>query len=168
LYFVRTDPFLQNRIIDHSPSQYLVVGDDVERSVGLGCVIPLGARKHLKQVVEAVRAPTDCHEFFLESFTAMNGPHEFEGPKPFLIGHGIVVVHRPRRGKVIPRYLEGVQVLRETMGQRGQKVVRGHQDVERGREGLGQHAEVVTGAFKFIEPRGQRIRQGLDTIVGAL
>jgi len=119
-------------------------------------------------MVETVRAPTDCHEFFLESFTAMNGPHELEGPKPLLIGHGTVVVHRPRLRKVIPRYLEGFQVLRETMGQRGQKVVRGHQDVEGGREGFGQHSEVVAGAVKLVEPRGQRIRQGLDAIVGAL
>jgi hypothetical protein len=119
-------------------------------------------------MVEAGRAPTDRHEFFLELFAAMNGPHDFEGPKPLLIGHGIVVVHRPRRGKVIPRYLEDFQVLRETMGQRGQKVVRGHQDVERRRKGLGQHSEVVAGTFKLVEPRGQRIRQGLDAIVGAL
>ena len=131
-------------------------------------MIPLGARILLKQVVEAGRAPTDRHEFFLELFTAANSPCELEGPKPLLIGHGIVVVHRPRRRKVIPRYLEGFQARRETMGQRGQKVVRGHQEVEGEGEGFGQHSEVVAGAFKFIEPRGQRTRQGPDAIVGAL
>ena len=143
------------------------MGDDVERPVGLGRVIPLGARKRLKQVVEAIRAPTDCHEFFLEPFTAALGPHDFEGPKSLQIGLGAVVVNMPRVRKVIPSYLETGQARRETMGQRGQEIVRGHQDAEREGEGLGQHSELVSGADKFFEQGGQRTRQGLDAIVGA-